>query len=228
MVEWIQSFLPQIDQAFNAGNPSGLLILCALAIVADIGIPIPFVLDTILILRAYDLFSRNSSDLLPLLWMVVALFVGRQIGSAILYFLARLMGKVFLSWLQRHFPSIGNRLDSFKYRLNAWAPLAICTARLTPGLLQITSVCAGAIRLKYIQLITGITASSLIYDGLLILLGFIAAKGPRSSDINFTIWLLIAMLIIVCILWPLIFVMLNRKTRNSEKTGKDSNKPKKL
>jgi hypothetical protein len=38
--------------------------------------------------------------------------------------------------------------------------------------------------------------SSIIYDGILVLLGFIAAHSPKSNDINFTFWMLIAILIL--------------------------------
>jgi membrane protein DedA with SNARE-associated domain len=206
MVESFQAFLLQMETAFSTGNPSGLVILFFLAIVADIGIPIPFVLDTILLLTSF-----HSGPLsLPVLLIVATLFAGRQTGSAVLYLLSRLLGKMFLSWLQRHIPSIGNRLEAFKSRLSHWAPLAVTTARLTPGLLQLTSVAAGAIRLRYSHFALGITFSSLIYDGILILLGFIAASSPRAADANFTVWLIIAMLIIVCILWPLLFIMVRR------------------
>jgi membrane protein DedA with SNARE-associated domain len=144
------------------------------------------------------------------LLIVVMLFLGRQAGSAVLYWLSRLLGKIFLAWLQRHFPSIGIRLQAFTTKLDRWAPLAVATARLTPGLLQVTSVAAGAICLRYSHFAAGITISSLVYDGILILLGFIAASSPRSSDANFTVWLLISMVIIVCILWPLLFLLVRR------------------
>jgi membrane protein DedA with SNARE-associated domain len=216
MVETFQSFLAQMETAFGTGNPSGLLILFFLSIIADIGIPIPFVLDTILLLTSF-----HSGPLsMPVLLIIITLFLGRQVGSAVLYLLSRLLGKMFLRWLQRHLPSIGNRLELFKSRLDHWAPLAVATARLTPGLLQITSVAAGAIRLRYVYFALGIAFSSLIYDGILILLGFIAASSPRSSDANFTVWLIIAMLIIVCILWPLLFLLVRRMGKR--KTGGNS------
>jgi membrane protein DedA with SNARE-associated domain len=125
------------------------------------------------------------------------------------------LGKAFLGWLERHFPAMCQRLENFKSRLDHWAPLAVATARLTPGLLQVTSVAAGAIHLRYSQFAAGITISSLIYDGILILLGFIAASSPRSSDANFTAWLLISMIIIVCILWPLLFFLIRRMGKKS-------------
>ncbi len=56
----------------------------------------------------------------------------------------------------------------------------------------------------------GIAISSLVYDLILVLLGFIAAIHPRAGDLNFTIWLLVSMVVIVCILWPLLFMLINR------------------
>ena len=211
MVESFFTLLSQLEATFNPENPAGLLILLSLAVVTDIGVPVPFVLDSILILAAY----RSGLLSVQVLLIVVALFVGRQIGSGVLYLLSRYLGKAFICWLKRHFPSIGNGLDSFAGRLCHWAPVAITTGRLTPGLLQITSVAAGAIRLRYSSFFLGVTLASLVYDGILIVLGLIAAHSPRAHDINFTIWLLISMLIIVCFLWPVIFTVLRRSGKKS-------------
>jgi membrane protein DedA with SNARE-associated domain len=73
-------------------------------------------------------------------------------------------------------------------------------------------------RYKYFAL--GVALASLVYDGILILLAFIAAHNPKAADADFTIWLLIAMVVIVCILWPLIFVIIQR---NKKKVGASHN-----
>jgi membrane protein DedA with SNARE-associated domain len=211
MIDSFLAFLSQLEATFSTGNPSGLVILFFLAAVTDIGVPVPFVLDTILILASYHSTAGGAGPLsFPVLLIVAMLFAGRQLGSGILYLLSRFLGKKFLNWLKRHVPSIGDKLDAFKTRLSHWAVLAVTTGRLTPGLLQITSVASGTICLRYSHFVLGIAISSIVYDGILILLGFIAAHSPRSSDINFTIWVLIAMMIIVCVLWPLIFMIVRR------------------
>ena len=210
MIESVFALLSNLEATFNPGNPSGLLILFFLAVIADIGIPIPFVLDSVLLLTAFKVWIAPDPVWTPVVLIIVMLFIGRQAGSALLYFLTRLLGKSFINWLKRRFPSMGNRLDSYRDKLKRWAPLAIATGRLTPGLLQITSVVAGNIRLRYHYFALGIALASIIYDGLLILLAFIAAHSPKSNDINFTIWLLIALLIIVCLLWPFIFFVIQR------------------
>jgi membrane protein DedA with SNARE-associated domain len=216
MVESFFALLNNLEATFNPGNAGGLLVLFFLAAITDIGVPVPFVLDTILILTAYKVWTIPNSPWAPVVLIVLMLFFGRQLGSGLLYLISRLLGgKVFSPWLKRHVPSIGNRLDSFCNRMNHFAPLAVATGRLTPGLLQITSVAAGIIPLRYLQFAFGVAVASIIYDGLLVLLAFIAAHSPRASDANFTIWLLISLIVVVCILWPLIFIFAQRSNRKA-------------
>ena len=77
-------------------------------------------------------------------------------------------------------------------------------------------VAAGTIRLRYSHFFLGVAAASLIYDTVLILLGVIAAYSPRAHDVNFTIWLLISLIIIVCVLWPTIFILIRRAGKKKE------------
>lgn len=205
-----------LEGTFSTNNISGLLILFTLAAITDIGVPVPFVLDTILLFTSYEVFVKGNPHYAPILLIVAMLFLGRQLGSGILYSISRLLGKVFINWLKCHFPSVGNRLDSFKTRLQHWGPLVVATGRLTPGLLQATSVTAGAVRLNYSQFALGIALSSIVYDGILVLLGFITAHTPLSRDPNFTLWLLIALLVIVVILWPLLFILLRRSNKKQQ------------
>ena len=210
-----------IESTFSLAHPFGLLVVFSIVIIADIGFPIPFVDDLALMVTSYGIFSKPDPDFTPIILVVAALFVGRQIGSGILYAISRVVGGAFLNWLKRHIPSIGNRLDSFKARLGRYAVLVVTTGRLTPGLLQVTSIVSGAVRLNYLQFALGIALSSIIYDGVLVLLGFIAALSPLSRNPNFAFWLLISMIITVTILWPLIFVLVRRdkKKPSQDKRG---------
>ncbi len=210
-----------LEATFSTDNPSGLLILFSLAAITDIGIPIPFVLDTILILTAYRMWATHNPHFAPVILIVIMLFVGRQFGSGILYLISRVLGKVFISWLKCHVPSVGSRLDSFGVRLRRWAPLVVATGRLTPGLLQATSVASGAVRLRYYHFALGIAIASLIYDGILVLLAFIAAHTPRAYDPNFTVWLLVSLVIVIGILWPLIFIVIQRSYKKTTTTLKN-------
>ena len=106
MIESIFAFLSNLEATFNPGNPSGLLILFFLAVIADIGIPIPFVLDSVLLLTAFKVWIAPDPVWTPVVLIIVMLFIGRQAGSALLYFLTRLLGKSFINWLKRRFPSM--------------------------------------------------------------------------------------------------------------------------
>jgi membrane protein DedA with SNARE-associated domain len=205
-----------LESTFSTNNVSGLLILFTLAAITDIGVPVPFVLDTILLFTSYEVFIKHDPHFAPILLIVAMLFLGRQLGSGILYTISRLLGKVFINWLKCHFPSVGNGLDSFKTKLKSWGPVVVMTGRLTPGLLQATSVAAGAVRLNYPQFALGIALSSIVYDGILVLLGFIVANTPLSRDPNFTLWLLITLIVIVVVLWPVIFFMVRRNYKKQQ------------
>lgn len=202
-----------LEYAFSIANPSGLMILFSLATITDIGIPVPFVLDTILLFTSYEVWVKHEPHYLPILLIVSMLFLGRQLGSGILYSISRGLGKVFINWLKRHVPSVGNSLDSFKARLTHWAPMVVATGRLTPGLLQATSIASGAVSLRYYQFALGVAISSVVYDGILVLLGFIAANTPIARDPNLTLWLLITLIVIVVVLWPLIFFLVRRSNK---------------
>jgi membrane protein DedA with SNARE-associated domain len=217
MVTQFLAFLANLESTFVTTNPRGLIILFSLTVITDIGLPVPFVLDTILLLTAFKVWINPDPNWMPVLLIILMLFVGRQVGSGILYLLSCHFGNAFLNQIKKKFPSVGSRLDSFKTRLMHWAPLVVVTGRLTPGLLQITSVASGTIRLRYLYFTLGIALSSLIYDGILILLAFIAAHNPKADDIDFTFWVLIAMVVIVCIFWPIIFVFIRRSKKKDEK-----------
>jgi membrane protein DedA with SNARE-associated domain len=212
----ITQFLHYLETAFVTTNPSGLIILFSLAVITDIGIPAPFLLDTVLMLTAYKVWMNPDPNWMPVILIVLMLFVGRQVGSGVLYWMSRYFGYAFLKRIKKYFPSVGNGLDTFEQRLHHWAPLVVVTGRLTPGLLQVTSVASGAIRLRYDFFAIGIAVASLIYDGVLVFLGFIAAHNPRANDIDFTFWILIAMIVIVCILWPVIFTVIKHNKKKVE------------
>jgi membrane protein DedA with SNARE-associated domain len=209
-----------LEKTFSVDNPSGLLILFFLAVVTDIGLPVPFVLDSILMLTAYNVLTTHEQTWTTVVLIVIMLFVGRQVGSSILYLLSRVLGKVFINWLKCHFPIIGNRLDFYRERLDRWSPLAVATGRLTPGLLQITSVIAGTMCLRYYYFSLGIAISSIVYDGILIFFGYIAAHSSRSLDTNFGLWLMVGMIVIVCLLWPVVFICIQRSCRKAAQSVK--------
>jgi membrane protein DedA with SNARE-associated domain len=118
MIESFFALLQQLETAFSPDSPYGLIILFFLAVTTDIGIPVPFVLDTILILTAYNTGPLSIQVIL----IVAALFVGRQVGSGILYLLSRYLGKTLYRLAQMSCPSIGGRWTPIQPGSVVWLP----------------------------------------------------------------------------------------------------------
>jgi len=214
MVEGFLTFLTYLEAMINPGNALGLLALFGVAAITDIGIPVPFLLETVLLLSAY----HSGVFSMQVILIVITLFLGRLVGSTILYFLSWFLGNIFLNWIARHFPSISKRMDMRHIHNSRWVSLTIAAARLTPGLGQTTSIASGAIRLRYYHFLLGVIIASAVYDGVMILLGFIASINPRADDINFTMWSIIAIIIVLSIVWPLIFILIRRDRKNGSRS----------
>ena len=77
-----------------------------------------------------------------------------------------------IPWISNKFPSFSERLESLNYKLARKETIAIIAGRLIPGLLYVTTLAAGSLRVKYKQFFIGVAISSLLYDGILIFIGF--------------------------------------------------------
>ena len=64
MIEWINEALAQAMDAINLGNPGGLVILLFVTVLADIGFPFPFVLDTILFTASFQAGALSAQVVL--------------------------------------------------------------------------------------------------------------------------------------------------------------------
>ncbi len=206
MNEWFNVLVSSVLNAIDYGNTAALLGLGALAALTDIGLPVPFVLETLLFTTSFQLgpFSRQ------VLLIALTLLMGRQLGAAVLYVLARVLGNVLIRWLGRHFHQIPGNLAKIEARLNKRAFLGVMTARLAPGLLQLSSVAAGLIKVRYFHVFLGVALASLVYDGILVTLGFLAAKGLTRVGVGFSIWVVVGFLALISLAW-LIFGLLSRR-----------------
>src|SRR4030042_5770675 len=155
-MEWIDTVLSQIMAAINQGNAPAMVALFFIVALTEIGIPFPFILDTALFLTSYH--TGIISSQVALVFGVV--FLGRQFGAGLLYWLTRLPGNAFINWLGKRYPSIANKLLTVEATLGSQAIWAISIARLT-GLLTVASVASGAIGLPYYCLVLGVLFSSL-------------------------------------------------------------------
>lgn len=193
MPVFINELMSNVIEAVNHGHPTALISLFLISALTEVGIPFPFILDCVLLYTGYriGLISTQAGSIM------LSLFIGRVAGASIIYWLTRLIGKVFVNWISRRFPSVQKRMDWLTAKLNRKAPLAVAVARLTPGLLTPSTVAAGIIRLHYPDFILGIAISSIIADVVLLVLGFATGQGLESLGINPSWWFMIIGLLMV-------------------------------
>lgn len=156
---------------------STVIALFLVAVLTEVGVPFPFVLDTAVLFVGYQagFFSVR------LLALMLVLFLGGVVGSGLVYLLARLLGSQFLNLLGRRFAGLPNSVRHLSSTLSSRrAPLAIAVARLTPGLLIPVSVASGCMRLPFQLFVLGLGLASLIIDMLLITVGLITRHALDS------------------------------------------------
>jgi membrane protein DedA with SNARE-associated domain len=165
-MEWINTILDQAIAAIGQGNIAAMFALFLVVALTELGIPFPFILDATLVYASYQTGIISSE--VALVFLVV--FLGRQFGAGILYWLTRLLGNAFTHWLGKRFPTIPKRLTALETKIGNQAIWAITIARLS-SLLTVASITSGVIRLRYYNLVIGVALSSLIFDGTLIIVG---------------------------------------------------------
>ena len=209
MIEWFHEFLSRLTYAVSLENPGGLTALFGLGILSDIGVPFPYVLETFLFFASYNVGPLSIQVLL----IILMLLLGRECGATFLYWLSHILGNPFIGWLGKRFPWVTERLGQSKIRLNERSILTVATVRLTPGLLQVPSVVAGIMRLRYLHFALGVAISSAIYDLVLIFLGFVARIGLQNISREFKVYFITGFIVVIVMAWFILFFTLRRSPK---------------
>jgi len=211
MIDWINGALSTLAASISADNPAGLAAIFGLTVSADIGIPFPFALDTILFFTTYKKGAFSS----PVLLIIMMLLSGRMVGTGLIYWVSRLLGTRFVDWVGRHSKFLRRNLEQFQNRLDRWPIPVITGARLTPGLMQASSVAAGTLRIRYYQLVLAIVLSSIVYDGTLIILGTLARLGLKNVGPEYSFWIVLGFVAIMAVIFVTVHLIRRRfKLRN--------------
>jgi len=206
MIDWINAALATLAASISVDNPAGLAVIFLIAASCDIGIPFPFVLDTIVFFTVYKLGALSW----PVLLVLVMLLGGSMLGTSILYWVSRLLGPRFVDWVGRRSKFLRRNLEQFQNRLGKWRIPVIVAARLTPGLMQVSSVAAGTTRIPYYQMVLSIVFSFIVYDGTLVALGTIARLGLRDVGPQYSAWIVIGFVGIMSIIFAAVYLTRRR------------------
>ena len=206
MIEWINGALSTLAASISVDNPGGLAAIFFLAVSADIGIPFPFALDTIVFFTTYKMGAFS----LPVLLVLLMLLGGSLLGTSIIYWVSRLLGTRFADWIGRRSKFLQRNLERFQNRLGRWTIPVIVAARLTPGLMQVSSVAAGTVRIRYYQVVLAIIFSFIVYDGTLIILGTIARLGLKDVGPQYAAWIVIGFVAIMAAIFAAVHLIRRR------------------
>lgn len=206
MIEWINGALATLAASINVNNPGGLAAIFLLTVSADIGIPFPFALDTIVFFTTYKMGALS----LPVLLVLMMLLGGSLLGTSVIYWVSRLLGPRFADWVGKRSKFLRRNFEQFQNRLGRWSIPVIVAARLTPGLMQVSSVAAGTMHVRYYQVVVAIVLSFIIYDGTLIILGTIARLGLKDVGPEYAAWIVIGFVAIMAAIFAAVHLIRRR------------------
>jgi membrane protein DedA with SNARE-associated domain len=206
MIDWINGALATLAASINVGNPGGLAAIFFITVSCDIGVPFPFVLDTILFFTTYEVGALSW----PVLLIILMIWGGRMLGTGIIYWVSRLVGPRFVDWVGKRSKFLRRNFEQFQNRLGKWTIPVIVGARLTPGLMQVSSVAAGTTRIPYYQMVLAIIFSSIVYDGTLITLGTLARLGLKNVGPEYSAWIVIGFVGIMAVVFVAIHLIRHR------------------
>jgi len=211
MLAWFGNLLEILVGAINVDNPAGLVAICLLAVMADIGIPFPFLLDTILFVTVFKTGFFSPHVFLVLLMLMV----GRFIGTSFVYGLGYTLGFKIVDWLGKRWHRFQKYYNGIKSKTGKWVVLSIIIGRLTPGFMQMASLSAGALRISYLLLALAIILTSVIYDGIIIALGWLARIGFKDITPEMSVWVVLGFIIILVLVLIAIRLIQSKRKRPS-------------
>ena len=210
---WTKSLTTYITSGISINHPVFLLVLFGLAAVNEIGLPLFFALEILLFFVSYQHGPLSSQSLLILL----VLLLGRELGANALYLAARGLGGRFLDWLEKRSSRTMRAIEKFKTRLNSHPTIMVALVRITPGLLQVPSIAAGAVRLRISSFIEGVGLSSLIDDVIVIFLGFSARFFLTRMNTQPKTYLFASFCCLIALVWVALLFLYHRNVVKSQK-----------
>lgn len=168
-LEGFLSEVLQITATFNIRIAIILFLLCA---IGEIGFTLPYVLETIWLMAGFQL-AQGSLTTLDVIYIWLIAQAGRQVGNFGLYYSGRLgmipMRKLYKKYIEPRMPKTQIVPQGVIKRLKNPSPFSIAVCRLI-GLRIPAAVTMSAKRqLSYLSM--GVLLSSIVWDGIYLILG---------------------------------------------------------
>jgi membrane protein DedA with SNARE-associated domain len=211
-MDWFNSLLGIAANAVAQHSFEAMVALFLIAALTEIGVPFPFIIDGALFVTSFE----NGLISFQVLFVILALTLGRIAGGSVIFWLSRFVGVAFINWLGRRLPKlkITERMEWLNTKLRRRAPMAVAVARLTPGLLTASSVATGYCGMRYYQFVLGIILASIIADGALVIIGFATKYGLTFFGLTPSVWEVVAALVVLIVLaWFIRWLWIRNRAR---------------
>jgi membrane-associated protein len=170
----LENFLQNIVSFTATLDPRMAVLLFVLCLIGEVGLSVPYVLESIWLLVGFNIGSGNMS-----LWHVLGLWAaaqaGRQIGSILLYHIARFGMPALTKFYHKiHLDIIFNKLMSKSgavSKVNIASPFSVAFGRMFG--MRIPMLLVMAAKKRPAMLALGVLIQALIWDALYICIGII-------------------------------------------------------
>ena len=211
----LESFLQHIVSFTATLDPRMALLLFILCAIGEVGVSVPYVLESIWILCGFHLGSGVLSPLhMIVLWLAAQ--AGRQLGAMGLYYIARFGMPALVAFYHKiHLDRIFNRLmyhSGVVSRINLASPFAVAFGRFFG--LRIPMVLIMATKKRLAKHALGVLLSSIIWDGLYISIGIVFGSTVHIKP-TYMLLISLATLSVIYLFTFLIRIVIRRRRRPS-------------
>ena len=181
-----------------------LLCLCGEILLASV----PYLLETVWLMAGYNLTAGILSPFqLILLWLVAV--SGRETGVLLLFSVSRFgslpLTRLYQKYLEKRFKKFSGQ-DTWLSRLSSkmdsyLSPFTIALGRLI-GLGTPLTILMG-VKKKYKILFVGVLLSSLIFDGIFLIVGIVVGKNTHVKQTDMILYSLIGLTVFYLIVFSI-------------------------
>lgn len=174
----LENIFQQILTIAGTFNFTLVVSLCLICLIGEIGVSIPYLLETVWLSSGYNL-SHGALSFIELVLLWLAAQVGRQVGALMLFYISRFGSIPLLKLYRKYFrANLSEKLSGSNAmplrllrRIDYSSPFSLAIGRLFG--MRIPLTLAIAVGRPFKRLAMGVLVSSIIWDGVYILLGMI-------------------------------------------------------
>jgi membrane protein DedA with SNARE-associated domain len=191
----------------SSGYPL-IAIICALIVLEELGIPMPFLPgDFLLVLAGVAVATSHLNPAVVATAAYLSAILGAVVGREIF----ERLGATALPKLAR-FPHASDRVRSLSAKLRKSGSTAVFSGRITPGLRVVTTQVSGLVALPRRTFVAGLLPAVAVYEGVFLGLGAWLGPAARSTIEHHAVQLIVLfVLIAVSVLAAHVLVSLARR-----------------